>query len=628
MTEKKKPQNFPRPFIRRKRRPRNIRLIAYDLETTNIQAGTPHPLYITAYGGEHRDMEEFRIAERLAVKRNDPIFGMTWQDGYYTLLEVLATEFLITEHDSTRYVGWNANNFDVFMVAKALLLDDRYELRPYLTRSKSLRGLRVKDLQTGCEWEFLDGIAMTGCTMPLEKFLKVFAPDHEKLDVDFSVEEFDYTKQTHCEYAMRDSVGLYHGLMKAQEIMYNTFGQRLAPTVGNMGIKIFQSYLPKETKVQPLSEELEKIVRDYVMRGGYCYCVKRYTGPVWKYDINQAYAAAMRETWLPDGYANRVSGYWARYPGIYRLTAHNPHNKIPFYYRDSDGVSVFGMTEITDTWLTSSEYEQLAAEGWNIKITDGYLFSGRFKMTEYVDRLENIRMSAEGGPNGAVGTMMKSTGNNSYGKTVESLDGVEYILANECPEGFMAYKPPEMGAVDLPIWVKKNEPTKKDYHKPQIGAFITAHVRMVVRRAALMNPDAWLYADTDCVVFSAPVALDIHKSQYGKWKQEAAGEVFRIVTKKVYAKIYTSDEIACDNCNHFKKKRCGEKIVFSENCERFSGKDQHAKGMNVRKLTMKQFELWQNGEVPVQTQIHRNNFMKVLAGAEMYIERVRRGTKI
>ena len=120
---------------------------------------------------------------------------------------------------------------------------------------------------------------------------------------------------------------------------------------------------------------------------------------------------------------------------------------------------------------------------------------------------------------------------------------------------------------------------------------------MKVRQAALLNPGAWLYADTDCVVFSCePKGLDIHPSRYGAWKVECEGEEYRIITKKVYAKIDASEK--------------------------------HAKGMNVKKLTAADFERWSNGEAPTQTQIHKNNLTKVLAGADMFIERVRRGTKV
>jgi len=570
-------RNRPVPFRRKVTRPKPVKMFAYDLETTRIEVGTPEPLYITGYG----DDGEFLVSEKLTSRAD--------------LLEVLATRFLIPSLSGCRFVGWNANNFDVYLVALSLLLDDRYEMRPYMTRSKSLRGMRVKDLSNECEWEFLDGMAMTGCMMKLEKFLTVFAPDLPKMSgaIDWEKEGFDASKQSHVEYAMRDSVGLFYALQNAQKIIRDTFGQVLRPTIGNMGIKIFQSHIPKDVTINPLAADVDKIMRDYVMRGGYCYCVKRYTGKVWKYDLNQAYAAAMREAWLPSGYANPVKGHWARYPGIYRITATRAHNRVPFYYSDSEGDRIFGMSEIGDTWITSIEYEQLQREGWRIELSGGYLFTGRFKMQEYVDTLETLRMNAPGGSSGAQGTLVKAVGNNSYGKTVEQLDGVEYVIANECPEGFLLIP----DSLDLPMWEKRGEPQCKDYHKPQIGAFITAHVRMKVRQAALLNPGAWLYADTDCVVFSCePKGLDIHPSRYGAWKVECEGEEYRIITKKVYAKIDASEK--------------------------------HAKGMNVKKLTAADFERWSNGEAPTQTQIHKNNLTKVLAGADMFIERVRRGTKV
>lgn len=614
-TAKKKGANVPRAFRRKSFRPRAGTMHAYDLETTNIAAGNPSPLYVTAYGLDG----DFKVAEKLTDSES--------------LLEVLALQFLTPAHDGHRFVAWNANNFDVYLVARALLLDDRYLMRPYMTRSKSLRGMRVIDQVTECEWEFLDGMAMTGCMMKLELFLDKFAPDLPKMTgvINFEAgEQFDNTKQSHVEYAMRDSVGLYYALINAQMIVRNTFGEVLRPTVGNMGIRIFQSLLPKEVAVQPLRLEVDKIMREYVMRGGYCYCAKRYTGPVWKYDINQAYAAAMREAWLPDGNAQPVRQFWARYPGVYRLQAKHSTNKIPFYYTDIDGDRIFGMCDIAETWLTSIEVEQLISEGWAIKISEGYLFDGRFKMTDYVDKLEHIRMNADGGPNGAVGTMMKSIGNNSYGKTVEQLDGVEYVISNECPEEYSPFVVSDDEHEDLPVWVKKGEPQIKEYHKPQIGSFITAHVRMKVRRAALLDADAWLYADTDCVVFSRePAGLDIHKSLYGAWKVECEGEHYRIITKKVYAKVERHKQ--CENCVFYTNKKCSKKIKLLKGhlfCSQYGGKEKHAKGMNVKRLTDKEMIDWSRGNSPSQKQIHKNNLMKVLAGADMFIERVRRGTKI
>jgi hypothetical protein len=382
-------------------------------------------------------------------------------------------------------------------------------------------------------------------------------------------------------------------MMKAQSIVMDAFKVPLFPTIGNTAIRIFQRNMPANVQVWEPPYTVLQIVRDFVMRGGFCWRAKKYAGPIWKYDLNQAYAAAMRETPLPAGRCRHAGDSLNKYArvSIIRCEAEKRDNRIPFYYRDTEGDAVFGLSHITDTWITSLEYEQLKREGWRIKILDSYFWDEFFTMTDYVNRLEKLRRDSPGGPNGAQGLMVKAVGNNSYGKTVETLDGIELLLAREQPEGFFEYQA-ETDELQH-VWFKLNRPQPREYHQPQIGSFITAHVRMVVRRAALTAPDAWIYADTDCVVFSQPVELPMDPLQYGKWKLEVDGESYRFIQKKVYAKI--------------------------------GGGDCHAKGMNVKRLSEADFEAWFNGIAPSQTQLQRNNFIKVMTGAAMFVSRVKVG---
>ena len=138
----------------------------------------------------------------------------------------------------------------------------------------------------------------------------------------------------------------------------------------------------------------------------------------------------------------------------------------------------------------------------------------------------------------------------------------------------------------------------KAHHQPHIGAFITAHVRMVLRRAILLNPDAWLYADTDCLMFSQDMTakLDIDPKRYGAWKVEENGSIYSVIAKKVYASL--------------------------------DDKHRSAKGMNVRRLSASDFAAWYEGTSPIQDQTQLNNFLSVLVGADMYRAQRRKGTKI
>jgi DNA polymerase type B, organellar and viral len=352
--------------------------------------------------------------------------------------------------------------------------------------------------------------------------------------------------------------------------------------------------MPLMTEVWPAPLEIETIIRERVMRGGFCFSARKYRGPVWKYDINQAYAAAMRDAWLPAGRCIETPKY---HPyalcAIYRVTARKRGDKTPFYVRDSEGKGTVALGDMRDVWITSSEYAQLKAEKWAIEVHQGYFWDNAFRMVEYVGRLEHLRVNAPAGPKSAQGEMMKALGNNSYGKTVEELGGYELVMAAERPEGYFNYLD-----IDNPVqhlWFKFSEPQMREYHQPQIGAFITAHVRMVVRRAILEAPQEWLYADTDCVMYSKPVELPIDPLKYGYWKVEAEGEEFILITKKVYAVA--------------------------------DGSEKKAKGLNTRSLTISDFVKWYDGEAPMQTQVQRNNFVSVMSGNDMFVNRTKTGQR-
>ncbi len=583
--------------VKRVKDAKPLNLIPYDYETTRIQPGTPRPLYITAYS------------------EDIPFHFESVIQDFNHLQKILINNFLTEDKLGSAFVAWNGNNFDAYFTAAALVTCPDFHITPYLTRSNSLRGMRVilkEDLgrRQAPSWQFLDGIAMLGLVgVSLDKFTANFAPAHRKMTgvIDWDREEFDHNNSLHRAYAMQDSVGLYHAMKKAQDILIEHFDQPLAATMGGACIKIFKANIPKGVTIQPPSDQLLDITRNYAMRGGFCYCMKRYQGPVWKYDLNQAYAAAMREAKLPSGNFFHSKGKLHSAARVFfvRITATNPQNKIPFYCRETDEHgrtrSAFCLTDIRDSWITSIEYDQLKAEGWKISISESYVWESFFSMKDYVDKLEHGRMNAEGGPSGPIGTMYKNVGNHSYGKTVEKLDPVEYVLANECPPGYVPYYPDDS---EEPLqfvfyrFTSEDEIKAKDYHQPQIGAFITAHVRMVVRRAALLAPDHWLYADTDCVIFSTDVTgrLDIHAKRYGAWKIEEQGEIYQIIAKKVYTKV--------------------------------GAEFGHAKGLNVKKLTPKHYEDWYNGTPPEQEQVQRNNFLSVLRGSEMYRKQSRKGTRV
>lgn len=585
-----KPQ---RPAFKRRERRRPAspaRIVAYDFETAPIRSGTPRPLYLTAAGDDWRYASPIRTMAHLH--------------------DELVAHFLTEELAGSTFAAWNGNRFDAYFIAAALVRDPAWRITPYLTGSRELRALvihRADDPTSRTrKWTFADGMAMLGIDCALGELLRTFAPELPKLAAPDWSRGFDAADPGHRAYALRDSEALHAALTHAQDILMAHFGEPLGLTIGGTAIRVFGANIPQRVTIRPLEDDAEKPVREFLSRGGYVFCRSKYRGPVWKYDINQAYAAAMRDCLLPCG--SMMHGTYSIDPDIdtymIRVDAWAPPGSpvatVPFYVKveDSHGRirSTYARGIIRGAWVTSDEHRQLVAEGWEIEPIEWWAWSANFRMTDFVNRLEELRATAPGGPQSAMGRMVKALGTTAYGKTAERLDGIEYALSAECPPGFLPwYADDDAEPIDHVYWRFDDDSRPKPHHQPQIAAFVTAWVRMVMRRAILIDPEAWLYADTDCLMFSRDVTahMDVDPLRYGAWKIEEAGAEYSIIDRKVY--------VSAD------------------------GRRKAARGMDVRALTGEHFELWFAGKAPRQDQLQLTNFLDVMRGAEMYVHRSRRG---
>lgn len=579
-------------------------IIAYDFETTRILSrrggsAKPKPLYITAHGTNYRLSQRVRSREALGA--------------------IIESEFL-TQPSGTRFVGWNANRFDVRFVFEAIALYcPNWIVRPYATRSGTLRGASVYH-RTNFKrrYEFLDGMAMTGLQTTLAKFVATFAPHVPKLEgtIDFEGgEDFKASSLAHVAYAERDSEALFEAISTVRTVVRDLTRLDVRSTIGNLGIRYFERNLPEGVKIWPVRGYWERIMREAVMRGGYVHTERQFDGPIFSYDLNQAYAAAMRETALPCGNHFQAIRYQKGYPGIYTVTiSRDPAAglaAIPFYCVTDDGDRIYTRGDApVATAITSIEIETLRSFGWTVAIKLGLFWKTNFSMTEMVDRLEVLRTTCRTPelcdrngackcPTDPIGTLCKSLGNNAYGKTTEQFGNLDIVIAHDAPDD--SWKPfaPENPDLDL-YWCRQSpeERRPRAYHVLQLGVFITASVRMKLYAAAMQSPENFLKADTDSVTFSAPVALDIDPKRYGAWKVEAAGTRAIIIGKKTYA-TFDSDG------------------TFHAVC----------KGISPKLLTVADYEKWiVTGEPPEQEMIQLISWRTAGLLGPMYRFQKRRGT--
>ena len=147
--------------------------------------------------------------------------------------------------------------------------------------------------------------------------------------------------------------------------------------------------LPEGVVLKAPHPRLLEILNGPIKRGGYCWCQRQHVGPIWKYDINQAYAAAMRDAELPAGDYAWCREYVPNLPGVYEAGIFRATpSPVPFYYKlEKDGGKAgrftTGRRKVT-TWLTSIEIEHLLRDGWDITFYGGYLWQDSFNFSDVV----------------------------------------------------------------------------------------------------------------------------------------------------------------------------------------------------------------------------------------------------
>lgn len=572
-----------KPMRRLRTRSWERRRISFDLESTRIEAGTPTPLYLS-------------VCDESGARGYACI-------GWSAFLETIVSVLLTDENRGVRFVGYNSNKFDAFLIAHALKADPNYLVEPWMTKAGALRGMRVRSTTDKRKsWIFSDAMAMTGFLGKLADYTDAFAPTFTKESID--ILNFDPFDETHQRYAINDARILHEANNVAFASAEKVAQTSVQNTIGKMGISYFQANMPKDVLVWRVPKSAETAL-DETVRGGYVYCDHRYHGPIWKYDLNQAYAAAMRMP-LPSGRCARSFEYEPGVLGMYLATISRETRTVPFYIHDTEtNTSLSTHGEPVRGWILSNELEFLQETGWTIDVHDGWVWTNCFDMSEMVNHLEYERSHCDGGPKGPLGLMIKAIGNNSFGKTLEEHDGIRMVFAAEKPG--KDYK--EFRAEDenfKHIWFTTEKTHNERYHMKQIGSFITSYVRIWLMKTALKNADAFLYADTDCVAFSQDMTaeLDIDVARYGAFKVEASGERYGLIAKKTY--WHDTDDV----------KRPGYPV------------ESRCKGLNPTLITTLDWHRWyRTGVPPEQHQVQRLNVIRTIETGIMFRNYDRKGSR-
>ena len=409
-------------------------LVSYDFETTRIPTRVSDPMRVQPrFITFHAAQWAYDAAPRTYAQTA-------------TIFEELWPQF----EPNTNLCAYNANRYDLRILLQALL-NSRFTLEPFTSKVSGLRGCIVRYGRKRVH--LLDPIAMLGMQCDLKTFIAVFAPEFPKGTINFDKVAFNARNPAHVAYAKRDSEALYHAMVRAQEVLRGICGQRLRPTIGAVAIRAFTAAMPAKVSVPALRSNLYTIVRRCVARGGYVFA-RMYKGKLWSYDLNQAYAFAMRECSLPSGRALPTRSFCEKKPGFYRVKlTRSITSAVPYMVRESKPpyrmLETYGAGCVT--WLTNDEVILLRRHGWECSIIEGYVFEGSFRMKAFVVVL--VWRLSEFLNDLPVNVLCKYIGCNAYGKTLQEPVAMKVVLSPTMPKGAFPMVDPSPEARRFPALV-------------------------------------------------------------------------------------------------------------------------------------------------------------------------------
>lgn len=377
-----------------------------------------------------------------------------------------------------------------------------------------------------------DSMALWGES--LRKFADQFCPELPKLDIDFERTTFDPSNPEHVEYSKRDSHALLLGLVRFNQLLYDSFGVNIRATIASTALAAWQRTLRKEDRFYNCKTTEEFVRTGYY--GGLVFLTdtRRYEGAT-TYDRNSSYPAEMMNGWFPLGAPARCRYIADDELGLYDVTVTAPDNLVVPILPKRDDKGIVWPSGTFRTTVTSDEITFARQNGYVVhQVHDGLSWQrvcSPFK--DFVEKCRSIRFNF---PGTALERVAKLMQNSLYGKF--GAKRIRRKLYTTLPEDQI------IGCEPWGDYLIREELAEDMQCMPQWAVFITARARLsLLKEIYNVGPDNALYGDTDSITLKPGYSLPEGK-EYGEWKLEKKWSEFRARGPKIYAgRKEGSDEI-------------------------------------------------------------------------------------
>jgi hypothetical protein len=283
-----------------------------------------------------------------------------------------------------------------------------------------------------------------------------------------------FTDRTYNEYDCR-------GLYEVLEIFFDEF-EICSETIASHAMRVFRSKFLSKDLYQP-HREVEDFCRDSYA-GGRCEIYRYDKAEVKNYDVNSLFPSAMQQP-VPVRYLYAAKKLYnsSRRVGFYRATVKYPLRYLPLLPYHS-GKLFFPVGTFNGTF-TAMELERALADGAEVKIHEGRVFSAAPIFAEFAETLYKMKSQAEHEGLSGKRYIYKIVSNSLYGKWGQRREQKRYFIDDG-----------RAGVFPLPNGLCYEEMESRSAHiRPDISSVITSRARL--RQYDLLSRAQNWYTDTD-----------------------------------------------------------------------------------------------------------------------------------
>lgn len=509
-------------------------------------------------------------------RNGSPLLGepnyISWCDrgaGYGiksdNLTKWLIEYFLIKHRDRWILYAHNAFNFDFKRINWEWLAELGF-CADFLTGNDgSIKSITLE--KDGYQWYIRDSYLLI--PMTLDKATKTFSPETLKIKrkVSFEFKVFDPDDKEETEYAIQDSVALYHTIETVDKLLLKLFGVSIhhGATLPSIAFRAFRQQLERgERQVKRKGviikekipgEEFEGISYQVAhaaresYHGGQTIAFK--TGlftDVISLDANSMYAHCMMNWELPTGGVTHFIGLPKNInPNrcLCLAIVHIDNGVFPLLKTKDKNRHVGNFSGTVSGWYWLFELEKQRELGGTFEVIESYVWKETTDCAKrFAAMCREFRMMDYFG---AMGAIAKLIGNSTYGKFAQMVAAAFLVLSKEEPEGGIPFYEPTTGKVIKSVWYVPSRPNFSA-DLTHWASFITAKARMVLTDAIQkIGFDRIIYCDTDSIFFERKYldsVLSIMGNEYGQFKIEKGsaerGIIFRAIAPKAY--IYPDED--------------------------------------------------------------------------------------